>query len=262
MMKVTAKMVMSLGEDDFLPCLTRMTADILYADHVTLFVFDPDFVPHFIDGTSRGEGTITSKLGKMYETSFYYQHDPNLKWIGTGHRDKNIPLLQQLHACDIGNASYRKNIYEDNGLLDRLSLIDHEKRRWFILNFYRNVENDYFSKKDVGRLQRQAGVIAAFVKRHLSFSPVLEWDAETIPSIDRLESLVSGLGDILSKREIQVCARVMQGLTREAVSLDLGLKQPTIATFLRRAYAKLNISSLNELFALCLAQSGRVSGQQ
>ncbi|MBL4802226.1 MAG: helix-turn-helix transcriptional regulator [Emcibacter sp.] len=259
MSNVTAEMVLSVGGDNFLPQLTGMTADILYSDHITLFVFDHDFVPHFIGGTSREDGAITSKLSHIYESSTYYEHDPNLKWVGQGDKGTNIPLLQQLHAKDISNTSYRKNIYEDNGLLDRLSLIDHEKSRWFILNFYRNVENEYFSEKDIGHLQQEATLIAAFVKRHMSFSSAFDWDAEAIPAIDRLEKLVVGLGNGLSKREVQVCARVMQGMTREAVSLDLGLKQPTIATFMRRAYAKLNISSLNELFSLCLAQSGRGS---
>lgn len=249
---------MSLGRDDFINHLEKLLGKILPVDHVALFVFDHKFIPHFICGASKGKGTITSRLSRLYEKSYYYHHDPNLKWIGKDDKqrkkDKGIPLLQLMRAEDITDQAYRKNIYENNALLERLSLIDHDRQKWFILNLYRDVESGYFSKKDIKNIQKQASLIAAFVKRHLSFSQPSGWDVKTIPSIEKLEKIVSGLGGNLSKREVEVCARVMQGQTREAVSLNLGIKQPTVATFMRRAYAKLNISSLNELFALCLAR--------
>ncbi|NOZ65153.1 MAG: helix-turn-helix transcriptional regulator [Alphaproteobacteria bacterium] len=255
---ITAELVMSLGRDDFFQQFNRALGRILPVDHITLFSYDHDFIPRFIAGASRGERSITSRLGKLYETSLYYHHDPNLKWIGKRNKDKSIPLLQLLHAKDISNASYRKNIYEDNGLLDRLSLIDHDHQRWFVFNLYRDVESGYFSDDEVNIIQDQADLIAALVKRHLSFSPAIGWDIKTIPPIEKLENIVAGLGGNLSKREIEVCARAMQGLTREAISLDLSIKQPTVATFMSRAYAKLDISSLNELFALCLARTSQI----
>lgn len=262
---IVPELVMSLGRDDFIHRLSTLLGKLLRVDHVTLFVFDHELVPHFIGGTSRGEGTLTSRLSQLYEKSFYYHHDPNLKWIGQNNKkrkkDKGIPLLQVMHAEDIKDESYRRNIYENNSLLDRLSIIDHEKQKWFILNLYHDVETGYFTEKEINKIQKQASLLAAFIKRHLSFSPPIGWDIKTVPPIEKLENIVACLGGNLSKREIEVCARVMQGLTREAVSLDLGIKPPTVATFMRRAYSKLNISSLNELFALCLAQISLVSNQ-
>ena len=255
MIAVEPELVTSLGRDDFFQHLSNALGRMLPVDHVTLFVFDHSFVPHFVAGTSREEGKITSRLSQLYEKSFYYYHDPSLKWVGQkSDEDEAIPLLHLMHAEDIKDEAYRKNIYEDNNLLDRLSLIDHENQKWFILNLYRDVDSGYFTEKEVEIVRGESCLISALVKRHLSFSVPTEWDSKTIPPIEKLEELVSGLGDELSHREIQVCARAMQGLTREGVSLDLGIKQPTVATFMKRAYAKLNISSLNELFALCLAE--------
>jgi len=245
---------MSLGKEDFFYRLFHALGKMVYVDHVVLFAFDHEFVPRFVDGTSRDMSAITSKLSQLYEKSFYYHDDPNLKWVGRMDNNNTAPLLQQLHAADIVNESYRKHIYEDHGLLERISVIDHDKQNWFILNLYRDVESGYFSSKEIKRLQKQAPVISALIKRHLSILPPGIWDITAVPSIEKLEVLVAGLGHNLSKREIEVCARSLQGLTREAVSLDLGVKQPTVATFMRRAYSKLNISSLNELFSLCLAQ--------
>ena len=74
------------------------------------------------------------------------------------------------------------------------------------------------------------------------------------PSKEQLERLVAGLSDSLTDREIQVCARAILGMTGEGIGLELGIKLPTVATLKKRAYAKLNISSSNELFALCLSR--------
>jgi DNA-binding CsgD family transcriptional regulator len=54
-----------------------------------------------------------------------------------------------------------------------------------------------------------------------------------------------------------VCARALAGLTVAAIASDLGVKSPTIATLRQRAYAKLGISSLSQLFALCIEQLAR-----
>jgi DNA-binding CsgD family transcriptional regulator len=59
----------------------------------------------------------------------------------------------------------------------------------------------------------------------------------------------------LSQREASVCARVVMGYTNEAASLDLGLSFHSVATYRRRAYGKLGITSQSELFALLLSRS-------
>lgn len=78
-------------------------------------------------------------------------------------------------------------------------------------------------------------------------------DLSVRPDTAHLEQMIAGLHGGLSPREIQVCARALLGMTRRGIGLDLGVKTTTVNTLSRRAYQKLNISSLNELFALCLA---------
>jgi DNA-binding CsgD family transcriptional regulator len=77
---------------------------------------------------------------------------------------------------------------------------------------------------------------------------------QTAHSIDFLESLLGSLDEHLTPRERAVCARALAGLTVAGIALDLGIRTPTVATLRRRAYAKLGISSLSQLFALCIEQ--------
>ena len=69
-----------------------------------------------------------------------------------------------------------------------------------------------------------------------------------------MEQLLAKTGKTLSPREIEVSARALLGMTRKGISLDLKISESTVNTLKKRCYAKLNISSLNQLFALCLRQ--------
>jgi DNA-binding CsgD family transcriptional regulator len=104
-----------------------------------------------------------------------------------------------------------------------------------------------------------AGVIAALVVKHFAIAPPVSGQAGRRPSVEVFEALVSRLDARLTTRQIQVCARALMGMTNVAVGLSLGIRVPTVATLRKRAYATLRISSLNELFALCLAQTAQGS---
>ena len=142
--RISTELILSIGSDDFVLKLSEALSVFLQFDHLTLFVFDSHLIPHLIAGSSGGEQATTSRIRRLYKKSHYYSDDPNTQLIGRNNINTTDPLIQQLHGKDIKNDAYRKFIYEDNNLLDRVSIIDHENQRWFIVNFYRDVGRDYF----------------------------------------------------------------------------------------------------------------------
>ena len=56
----------------------------------------------------------------------------------------------------------------------------------------------------------------------------------------------------LSRREIAVCTQILEGYFNEAIALNMGLSVHSVITYRRRAFAKLGISTLSELFAMVL----------
>jgi DNA-binding CsgD family transcriptional regulator len=59
-------------------------------------------------------------------------------------------------------------------------------------------------------------------------------------------------GPALSGREAAVCVGIVTRHSNEAIALHLDLSINSVRTYRRRAYAKLQITSQNELFALIL----------
>jgi DNA-binding CsgD family transcriptional regulator len=62
-----------------------------------------------------------------------------------------------------------------------------------------------------------------------------------------LERLVRCIAPDLPQREVQVCAGIALGLNSEAIGQTLGIGINTVLTYRKRAYARLQISSHNEL---------------
>jgi len=58
--------------------------------------------------------------------------------------------------------------------------------------------------------------------------------------------------DVLTEREREILAMVLQGYSSEAISMRLGIAVPTVKTHRQRAYAKLGISSQTELLRVFL----------
>jgi DNA-binding CsgD family transcriptional regulator len=56
----------------------------------------------------------------------------------------------------------------------------------------------------------------------------------------------------LTRRELEVYARTLLGMTARGIALDLDVKITSIYTFRRRAYERLNISSGYQLMRLLL----------
>ena len=54
----------------------------------------------------------------------------------------------------------------------------------------------------------------------------------------------------LTERERRVCALAMTGVSIEGSAYELGIKKSSVITYRKRAYARLGISSLNELFLI------------
>jgi DNA-binding NarL/FixJ family response regulator len=59
----------------------------------------------------------------------------------------------------------------------------------------------------------------------------------------------------LTARELDVCVRLLQGLTQDGIAADLGLSLATVKTYRNRAFTRLGIHFRNELFARVLRLS-------
>jgi DNA-binding CsgD family transcriptional regulator len=63
-------------------------------------------------------------------------------------------------------------------------------------------------------------------------------------------SLGNQLVSKLSKRELQVAHLIVEGKTTSFIAMNLGIKSNTVSTIKKRAYAKLNVTTVIDLYKL------------
>ena len=251
-------LIHALGHPDFPMELLRAAQALVEVRHLSILAFDDQLAAHVAAAESIGREAVAKIAGQIYERSLFYRYDPNVTFI-RGDAGGDEPLLLRLRAREIRDDEYRAQIFAQFNLVDRLSILDHSSGHWHAINFYREENSGELAAADIAAVKDVAGVIAALVAKHFALSLPASGQTARRPSVEAFEALVSKLDVRLTTRQIQVCARALMGMTNVAVGLSLGIQVPTVATLRKRAYATLNISSLNELFALCLARSSGTS---
>lgn len=252
MLDGVSEMIEQLDAPEFPGTVLAFVQRQLVVDHLSVFLFDPQLVPRLIAARSRGRESLAARAGRAYEKALFYRQDPNTELVRSGESGVHAALVLRLRAADISDALYRSEIYENFGLVDRLSILARDGARWLAINFYRDLASGEYSALDIDRFSALARLLKALIFRHFALLPPQGWQAATLPEAGTLERILQRLGGNLSARESQVCARALLGMTNTGIGLDLGVKTSTVETLRKRAFAKLQISSLNELFALCL----------
>jgi len=245
-------LIASVGEPGFAAQALAFINTQVIADHLSLLAFDAALVPHVAGTASRASDSTAKIAGQVYERAMFYRFDPNSERVRTGSADDDV-MLSTLAASDIRDARYRSSIYGRFGIVERASLIRRVLGRWVQLNVYRDRAAGRFEPSALAKLTEMGPLLIACAGKHLAQTSPSAGRRDRVATIASFESMLQSLNAGLTQRERQVCAHALAGVTVAGIAVTLGVKDSTVATLRRRAYAKLGISSLNALFALCVA---------
>jgi DNA-binding CsgD family transcriptional regulator len=166
------------------------------------------------------------------------------------------PTMESGHAmlCHITDkeipAQHKALVYEPHGMKERLSVIQQEAASVFAINFYRHVHQRPFTDTHLSDLASLAPVLLTLVRKQITlFAPKVLTSARDVHHwIDKLRVF----NPTLTEREVDVCARLLTGMTQDGIAGDLGLSLATIKTYRNRAFARLGIHFKSQLFSLFL----------
>lgn len=171
------------------------------------------------------------------------------------------PRMVHVRASEVSH-SHRARVYEAHGMAERISIAEPAADgSVFAVNFYRHQHQKPFADGHLSDFADLSAALLALTQKHIdlmhSGSSHDMPDVRKSPSSDfgneelwqqRLLKLNQGL----TPRELQVCLRLLQGMTQDGVAADLRLSPPTVKTYRNRAFARLGIQHRNQLFALVL----------
>jgi DNA-binding CsgD family transcriptional regulator len=214
---------------------------LLPVEFISLVRHDPQ-APTQIEGHAHGAGVpnVTRDCFAQYRRHFYgFDEATRIAQRMDGERGTGDEVtVLQMHADDIPDAGWRRQIYEREHLSDRLALLYAPVPRGsaFSINLYRRESMGRFMPREIERVLAVAPLLRQVHGHALGTGAgALDMDARIALSHGRLASAP------LSGRERDVCARIACGLTADGIAADLGIAPSSVHTLRKRAYAKLGI---------------------
>ena len=155
-------------------------------------------------------------------------------------------------------AEHRARVYEAHGVSERVSIVEPQgEGSLFAINFYRHQHQQPFADAQIDALGQLAPALLALAHKHLDIRvPGLKEETKA-EQLKRLTDRLQQFNTTLTRREAEVCAGILQGMSFDGIACQMALSVSTVKTYRNRAFDRLGIHFRNELFALMLESSQR-----
>jgi DNA-binding CsgD family transcriptional regulator len=175
---------------------------------------------------------------------WYLKLDPVFDAYRAAPHVSNI-ALQRVRPQHIASAEFRRRVFDEAGIVERISIVQRGADAWRVMNVARHASEGVFSDSEIEALIAVAGLAL----------PMLPFNRENHSgrgqlSVVQLEDRLASRFPDLTLRERQVCARAAIGMSVEATARELDIAKTSVLTYRRRAYCRLHVSSHYQLCSL------------
>lgn len=240
---VLADLIGQLGQPRFTSALLEGLNPVVPAASFSIYQTGRSCVPQLFMSGSFGVPDTTRDCWRAY-LSGPYLSDQTLVSERAG---DSTPLLCHITAQEVP-VQHRARVYEAHGVAERVSVVQQTGASLLALNFYRHQHQRPFSDQQVAGFADMAPALLALAKKHIALSS----PPQAADPIAAWQQRLRQLNPALTPRELDVCARLLTGMTQDGIACDLGLSLPSVKTYRNRAFARLGIHFRNELFAMLL----------
>lgn len=237
-----------IGSDKFADQFFSTMDGVVSMDHCTVFVSENDAISPLV---SQAHGPIRDKVQMLARSYVAHGHqmDPIWSRIIKNHADDPVVINPSAMQDD----AYRREFYDSVNIFEEVSFFGEQSGRKIYIGFYRERPKGHFRPEEVELLSACGQSLVSLLSKQADMArrlaPVAPAQALSREELWKKVN-VAILEDApqLTPREAEICSGIILGYTVVGLSLNLGISINTVATHRKRAYAKLKISSQNELF--------------
>lgn len=244
-----AALVEAIGTDDFGVSLVDYLHSICGADHFAVFQLGRDELSALSIGSIDRSGG-TRPLVDRYVEEGLWREDPAISEARSNIDSTATSLIRaDLEAPEYGRL--RPRVYPK--VRDRLVVCGRRASLDFGLSILRATESDKFGSGAIEQLADNSEMLLSAVAKHSNF---LLGRADPGTALDELAQIARCVADRsdLPRREVEVCSRILYGMSTLGISIDIGIGEESVRTYRKRAYQRLLIGSERELLRWYLHQ--------
>lgn len=205
---------------------------------------------YLFEATGRDESSLHYFSGEPGLTElfpaycrWYRRQDPVMDAYGAAPRCSDV-VLQRVRPGHIVSPGFRRRIFEDAGIVERVSVIQRGQDGWRVMNVGRHASEGCCSDAEIDSLVSLACLVLPMLPLHRPGTQAQD------PTIEEFEQRFAMRFGQLPERERQVCARAAAGLDVARTASDLGIAKSSVLTYRQRAYQRLRVSNALGLRAL------------
>jgi DNA-binding CsgD family transcriptional regulator len=237
-----AGLVGAIGTDEFGIRLVQYLNTICGADHCAVFQLSGDSLSTLTIG-SVDRSLVTKPMVERYVGEGLWREDPAMTEVRS-HIASAFPSLIRANLEDDSYCHLRPRVYPR--VRDRLVVCGRRGSLQLGLSVLRNSANEKFGSGAIERLAETSEMLLSALAKHANF---LTGRADPGSALDNLVEISRCLvsRSYLPRREVEVCSRILYGMSTLGIALDIGIGEESVRTYRKRAYQRLQIGSEREL---------------
>ena len=164
-------------------------------------------------------------------------------------------------------SEHRARVYDAHGMAERLSVVARgdagdpgASGGLFAVNFYRHAHQRALSDGQIAAFEQLAPALLALARKQVALceppTGAVPEVAPALPQLSELRQRLQQRNPAFTARELDVCARLLRGMTHDGIAADLAVSVATVKTYRNRAFNRLGIHFRSELFARVLGRDG------
>ena len=253
-----AHVIEAIGDGQFYQNVLGYLHEMIGAEHCAVLAFEHE-KPIKVGAVSWDGTNLAGQQIDLYLAN-YWQFDPTIR---AAHKicESQPMSLQRLDVDRLPPSGLRDLVYRKAGVSDRLLLYGTGGGCTFSLSILRSDRYCKFSEEEISRLAANAEILLAAVGKHTNLITRQGDLSFALSSLDVIAECMAGAPENLPRREVEVCARILFGMTSFGIGVDLDIGEETVKTYRKRAYQRLDIATQRDLLMWYVRRWGTQSAQ-
>ena len=244
-----AELVEAIGTDEFGTCLIRYLNDVCGADHFAIFQLGSDSMSA-LTFNSFDRSRHVAPMVERYIGDGLWREDPAVS-VARSHLDTSFASLIRADLDDEGYSHLRPRVYPL--VRDRVVVCGRRESIDFGLSVLRSQSNAQFGPGAIERLAGVSDTLLSTMAKHVSVLTARPNPAAALTDLAEIMKCVA-TRSLMPRREVEVCARILYGMSTLGIALDIGVGEESVRTYRKRAYQRLRIGTGHELLRWYLTQ--------
>jgi DNA-binding CsgD family transcriptional regulator len=239
-----------IGSEQFSTQFFKTVDSLVPMDQCTVFVSERDTMSHLV---AQAHGVAAHKVETLARSYVLNGHRRDPIWQNSMDGGSGRPMV--VAPSSLNDLAYRREFYDSVNIFEEVALCSEIGGRRIYVAYYREREKGHFLDSEIELLAACGRSVLSVLNKQAEIAQRLGRPGARPRQLSRDELLKKVNQAILedapqlTAREAEICAGIILGYTIFGLSLNCGISVNTVATHRKRAYAKLKISSQNELFA-------------